>query len=221
MTDDHQDKLLEHEYDGIRELDNNLPRWWLYLFYISIVFSLLYMLYYHVFRFGYLQEEEYRAATDTHYVRDVSHNPLTLLAPEYRAPWHSPARDQRNALLRSGQEMQVMAGSPQLDITFTEPLSSQDDLTIGKKLFDANCVVCHAADGGGGTGPNLTDKVSIHGNSFADKVKVIVHGVPAKGMLAWGEKLGPEKIHQVASYVHTLQGTTPANPLPPQGEMTE
>lgn len=41
--------LLHHDYDGIQELDNNLPPWWLYLFYISIIFGVVYVLRYDVF----------------------------------------------------------------------------------------------------------------------------------------------------------------------------
>ena len=37
------DLLLHHDYDGIKELDNNLPPWWVYLFYISIIFSVVYL----------------------------------------------------------------------------------------------------------------------------------------------------------------------------------
>ena len=48
-----------HEADGIRELDNLLPRWWVWLFYMTIVFSVIYMAYYHVFNAGDLQTEEY------------------------------------------------------------------------------------------------------------------------------------------------------------------
>lgn len=44
-----QDIVLDHNYDGIRELDNNLPPWWKYLFYITIVFGVVYFVYYEMF----------------------------------------------------------------------------------------------------------------------------------------------------------------------------
>lgn len=51
--------LLDHEYDGIQELDNNLPPWWLWGFYASIVFAVVYIFNYHVFGISDLQEEAY------------------------------------------------------------------------------------------------------------------------------------------------------------------
>jgi cytochrome c oxidase cbb3-type subunit 3 len=60
MSHDPKDPLLlEHDYDGIQELDNNLPRWWVWLFYITITFSAVYLIYYHVLRAGDLQAQEY------------------------------------------------------------------------------------------------------------------------------------------------------------------
>jgi mono/diheme cytochrome c family protein len=53
------DNLLDHDYDGIQELDNDLPPWWLWLFYITIGIAVIYMLHYHVFRTGDLQIAEY------------------------------------------------------------------------------------------------------------------------------------------------------------------
>lgn len=42
MADQSQDKLLDHDYDGIREYDNPMPRWWLWIFYATIAFSVAY-----------------------------------------------------------------------------------------------------------------------------------------------------------------------------------
>jgi cytochrome c oxidase cbb3-type subunit III len=52
--------LLEGEYDGIKELDNPTPAWFMYLFYITIVFAVCYLLIYHVFNAAPLQYQEYR-----------------------------------------------------------------------------------------------------------------------------------------------------------------
>jgi cytochrome c oxidase cbb3-type subunit 3 len=52
-------KVLEHDADGIRELDNLLPRWWVWLFWLCNVFGVAYMLYFHVFKLGDLQAAAY------------------------------------------------------------------------------------------------------------------------------------------------------------------
>src|SRR5262245_23545016 len=51
--------IPNHEADGIHELDNLLPRWWVWLFYITVIFSIGYMGYYHVLKAGDLQGAEY------------------------------------------------------------------------------------------------------------------------------------------------------------------
>lgn len=57
--------MLDHDYDGIKELDNRIPPWFTWLFYITIVFAVYYMLHFHVFRTGNLQAEEYEAEIQT------------------------------------------------------------------------------------------------------------------------------------------------------------
>lgn len=59
MNDPKDTLLLDHDADGIQELDNNLPRWWVWLFNLTIVFAALYLGYYHVIRAGDLQVAEY------------------------------------------------------------------------------------------------------------------------------------------------------------------
>jgi cytochrome c oxidase cbb3-type subunit 3 len=53
--------MADHSYDGIQELDNGMPPWLAYFFYVTIVFGIVYMLNYHVFHIGDLQEAEYQA----------------------------------------------------------------------------------------------------------------------------------------------------------------
>ena len=56
-----EDILIKHPHDGIYELDNSLPPWWLAMFYVTIVFGVAYFAYYHVLDYGMTQDEEYAA----------------------------------------------------------------------------------------------------------------------------------------------------------------
>ena len=49
--------ILDHNYDGIKELDNSLPPWWVYSFYLTIIFGVFYMIYYHIFNADNQYEE--------------------------------------------------------------------------------------------------------------------------------------------------------------------
>lgn len=51
--------LMDHEYDGIQELDNNLPPWWVWMFYATIVFAVVYLFNYHILKTGDLQYQAY------------------------------------------------------------------------------------------------------------------------------------------------------------------
>lgn len=98
---------------------------------------------------------------------------------------------------------------------------TEASLESGKAIFDNNCVACHASDGGGGVGPNLTDEYWLHGGAIEDVFKVVKYGVPEKGMIPWQDQLEAEEMQQVSSYILTLSGSTPVNPKEPQGEKYE
>lgn len=98
-------------------------------------------------------------------------------------------------------------------------LTEESAIQSGKVIFDANCVACHANDGGGIVGPNLTDKYWIHGGGIKNIFKVIKYGVVEKGMISWQTQLNPLQMQEVSSYVLSLQGTTPAAPKQPEGEI--
>lgn len=62
MNNDAKDPLLlDHDYDGIQELDNKLPRWWVWLFNLCIVYAVIYFAYYHVLGKGQLMASQYQA----------------------------------------------------------------------------------------------------------------------------------------------------------------
>lgn len=91
-------------------------------------------------------------------------------------------------------------------------------IAAGQSIFSTNCVACHAADGGGGVGSNLTDEYWKHGGSINDIFKIIKYGFLEKQMPSWQDQLSPEEMQQVSSFIKTLQGTTPANPKAAEGE---
>jgi len=172
----------------IKELDNNLPPWWVYAFYISIVFAIGYLLKYEVFN---------------------GDNQIDELETEL-------------AEARIAIEEYKKTAKDLVDFNTVTLLTDASDLKAGKTIFETNCVACHMADGGGGIGPNLTDKNWILGGDVKHVFKTISEGGRSgKGMIAWKAQLKPAQIAQVASYVLSLQGTTPANPKEPQGDVWE
>ncbi|NNK81144.1 MAG: c-type cytochrome [Flavobacteriales bacterium] len=99
-------------------------------------------------------------------------------------------------------------------------LTDAASLESGKKIFNANCAQCHLEDGGGSVGPNMTDDYFIYGPDIKTVFSTIKYGAK-NGMTSWKEKLTPVEIQEVASYLRTLHGTTPAVAKEPQGELME
>ena len=120
------------------------------------------------------------------------------------------------AIAAEARKANMLAGIDENTVIFDESAAA---LSSGKSIFESNCAACHASDGGGGVGPNLTDDYWIHGGSIQDVFKVVKYGVVEKGMIPWQDQLSPEEMQQVSSYILTLVGTTPANPKEPQGDL--
>jgi len=179
------DLLLDHDYDGIHELDNDLPPWWVWGFYITIGWAVIYTIFFFVTGSIPNSGDEYANEMATEQAKVDAY--LAAIGG---------AVDENNVVL----------------------LTDAAALEAGAKIFKDNCVACHLADGGGLVGPNLTDEYWIHGGSIVDVFSTIKYGVPAKGMIPWEDQLGPVAMQQVASYVLSLQGITPATPKAPEGE---
>lgn len=219
---EYKDELLDHDFDGIQELDNNLPRWWLGLFYFSIIWGVLYMLYFHVFDIGYLQEDEYRSEINPNYVRVQEGGDKILgVLPEYHSPLHNPRGDLTpyKREYGAGGPAEVTIMTAETDTTTYVAVTDETRLVNGEEAFQKNCMQCHGKFGEGGVGPNLTDNYWLHPSDMTGVVKSIKYGYPSKGMIAWRGILQPEEIIDVASFVLTLKGTDPPNPKAPQGEL--
>ncbi|MCF6280106.1 MAG: c-type cytochrome [Flavobacteriaceae bacterium] len=176
--------ILDHDYDGIKELDNSLPPWWVYSFYATIIFAVFYMFKYEVFD-GPNQYQELEA----------EYAEAKIAIEEYK-------KTAKNLV----------------DYNSVELLTDASDLSKGKAIYEANCVACHKADGGGGIGPNLTDENWILGGGIKNVFKVVSEGGrDGKGMIAWKSSLKPVEIAQVSSYLLQFQGTTPATPKEAEG----
>jgi len=185
MEEEHE-IILDHNYDGIKELDNRLPPWWLYGFYATILFGVIYLARFHVFG-DYNQAEEYETEME--------------VARAEIEEWKKTAKDL-------------------VDVNTVTLLTEASDLKAGKAIFETNCVACHKSDGGGGIGPNLTDEYWILGGGIKNVFNTISEGGrTGKGMVPWKTELKPSEMAQVASYLLTFQGTTPAEPKAAEGEI--
>jgi cytochrome c oxidase cbb3-type subunit III len=179
-----KDELLAHEYDGIREFDNALPKWWLYGFYFTIVFGIVYAINYHMLptplwgRPGMIAE--YQAEVDT------------------------------ASQAMAGRPKGAGANAALVALTDPASLTKGQEIFEGANL----CHACHRKDLGGMVGPNLADNLWIHGCTPADLVKSVSSGFPPLGMLPYGSgaKLSDEQLLQVVSYILSKQGSHPVNP---------
>ncbi len=91
MAKKQKDVLMDHSYDGIRELDNDLPPWWLYLFYFTIAFAVVYMLYYHVLGIGDSSAVEYQKEINPNYAT-VQQSSKSIFSV-YHSPYYNPRGD--------------------------------------------------------------------------------------------------------------------------------
>ena len=184
-TADTEKEKIIHEYDGIHEADNDLPRWWLLTFFGTVIFAGGYYLHYSAFKSGlnpgdaYKEESKAAAAAEAERIKSMG-----TLTPE--------------ALVSLSKD--------------------QGTVTAGKETFTTTCAACHGPNGGGTIGPNLTDEFWIHGGKPDQIYKSVRDGWVDKGMPAWGQSLGEQKVRQVAAYVYTLKNTNVAGGKAPQGD---
>ena len=182
-----------HEWDGIRELDNPLPRWWLVIFYACIVWSVGY----------WVAMPAWPLISD--YTRGVLGHSQRLDVDAAVAALKAD---------RAGLGEKLAKATPQ-EIE-ADPKLQQAALAWGKSAFGDNCATCHGAGGGGNVGfPNLNDDIWLWGGTLDDIRQTIKVGVRTANpetrlseMPAFGRDgiLDAAQIADLSEYVLSLSG---------------
>jgi cytochrome c oxidase cbb3-type subunit 3 len=186
-----------HKWDGISELNTPLPRWWLYTFYATIVFAVVWWVLYPAWPL---------ASSFTHGV--LGYTNRGQVAEDVAAI--QAVRAQNEAGLDKASVTEIVADKKLLGLA----------LAHGKAAFAEDCAPCHGSGGQGSKGyRNLTNDDWLWGGKVEDIYTTITHGIRAdydpdtrtSAMPAFGAQgiLKPEEIHQVASYVRTLSKLAP------------
>jgi cytochrome c oxidase cbb3-type subunit 3 len=183
-----------HEWDGVQELNTPLPRWWLWLFYITIVWAIGYWIVYPAWPLI----SSYTRGAFGWQSRDAVVEDLAQLKA-----LRGPLMDKL-----AQASIAEIAGNPQL---------SDFARAVGKPAFAENCAPCHGAGGGGAKGyPNLNDDDWLWGGKLDDIAQTIRYGErsgddkarPSPTMPAFGRDgmLSRGDIDVVADYVRSLSG---------------
>ncbi|HFC01242.1 MAG TPA: c-type cytochrome [Phaeodactylibacter sp.] len=189
------DMMLDHDYDGIHELDNKLPPWWLGMFYASLIFAPIYLFIYHGSDIGMSSAQQYEQE-----VKDAN---IAIAAFNMKEAEVEKAEGDAGGITKQ---------------TVTA-LTDEASLAEGKEIFTTNCVACHGKNAEGILGPNLTDEYWLHGGGVKNIFNTVTTGVPKTTMISWKGSLKPEQIQKVVSYILSLKGSNPENAKEPQGEI--
>lgn len=102
--------------------------------------------------------------------------------------------------------------------TIVQYMNEPQWLQLGEGVYKANCVTCHGLNGEGNSGPNLTDEAYINITKIEDIGTILKEGAKAGAMPAWANRLHPNELVLVASYVASLRGTNASGGKAAEGQ---
>jgi cytochrome c oxidase cbb3-type subunit III len=183
-----------HEWDGIKELNNPLPRWWLWTLYATIVWAVGYVILYPA---------------------------LPGLSSATKGIWgwssRGDLRTEMVAVDQGRQEMVNKISTMDIHAILADEKLRTFAVSAGASVFKVNCVQCHGSGAQGGIGyPNLNDDSWLWGGKPEQIQQTLTHGIRSADdpdtrnnqMPAFGKDgiLTPEQITQVSNYVFQLGG---------------
>jgi cytochrome c oxidase cbb3-type subunit 3 len=192
-------ETVGHEWDGIEELNTPLPRWWLWTFYLTVLFSIGYVIAYPAW-------------------------PLLEKGTEGVLGWTS--RGQLAEELRLAEQAQAglraqLASVPIERLSDNAPLMAQA-VAGGRAAFKVNCVQCHGSGAAGGAGyPNLNDDDWLWGGDLKAIEYTLVHGIRQQGnaqtrqtiMPSFAGVWSPAQMDAVVDEVLSFSGKARSNPI--------
>ena len=181
-----------HSWDGIEEFNNPLPRWWLWTFYVTIVWAILYSI-------AYPAWPLIKGATPG------------LLGYSTRAE----VQQDIDTVEAANAEIEAKLAAAELTEISADPALQQYAANAGGAVFRTWCAQCHGSGAAGNVGyPNLLDDDWLWGGSIEDIHYTISHGVRNdtdpdaqwSEMPAFGEMLSEEEIASVVQHVRAISG---------------
>ncbi len=182
-----------HEWDGLKELNNPLPRWWLYTLYVCIAWSVFY----------WIMMPSWPMVSD--YARGIRGNSQRAIVMQEVAALQD-LRGETGSALADASLQEIQSTSKLLEFAMAN----------GRAAFGDNCAPCHGSGGGGAVGyPNLNDDTWLWGGSLDAIHQTLLYGIRSGhddarfgDMPAFGrdEILDRDQIRDVASYVASLSG---------------
>ncbi len=184
-----------HEWDGLKELNNPLPRWWLWVFYVCIIWSVWYWVIYPAWPVAGGATEGTRGYTQ---YKELSESQQEIVA-----------RQAKYLDRFEGASFETIMSDPEL-YAFAS--------AGGASAFKDNCATCHGTGAAGGKGyPNLNDDDWLWGGTKAEILHTLQYGIRADNldsrisqMPAFGKEalLEKEEINAVVAYVMSLSGAS-------------
>lgn len=182
-----------HEWDGIKELNNPMPRWWVRSFYACIIWGIIYTIAFPAW-------------------------PMIETATSGVLGWSSRAELRKDLEAAAASQADKIAAieSKSLGEIMAEPELRQFAIAGGSAAFKVNCSQCHGSGAQGSAGyPNLNDDDWLWGGDIDSIYQTIAHGVRYAGdedtrvseMPPFGDILEAAQIRAVAAYVASLSGT--------------
>ncbi|MDY6978378.1 MAG: cytochrome-c oxidase, cbb3-type subunit III [Pseudomonadota bacterium] len=203
MSKDKSQKTVQttgHAWDGdLQEFNNPLPNWWLWAFYATVVFAVIYWILYptlpigDTYTKGMMNDITY--TTEDGKTVTTHWNTRALFEKEMQEAREAQAKYVEQLSQASYQEIQA------------DPEQSGFAFSMAKVLFADNCAACHQTGGNGVMGkyPNLIDDAWLWGGSFEQIEQTIRNGRQGN-MPAFKGQLSQDQISSVAAYVLSLSG---------------